>query len=83
MPLAEFLRLMAESHITLIHGKCGKRLKGQWHFEFGGLVWGFWLVYWGFFCLGFFEGGGGTEMTQRECVLDWVNFVSSHAAVMI
>lgn len=30
MPLAEFLRLMAQSHITLIHGKCGKLLKGQW-----------------------------------------------------
>lgn len=56
MPLAEFLRLMAESHITLIHGKCGKLLKGQWHFEFGGFVWGFWLVYWVFFCLGFFWG---------------------------
>lgn len=45
MPLAEFLRLVAQSHITLIHGKSGKLLKGQWYFRFGGLVFGY--FFWG------------------------------------
>lgn len=27
--LAEFLRLMAQSHVILIHGKCGRLLKGK------------------------------------------------------
>lgn len=90
MPLAEFLRFIAQSHITLIHGKCGKLLKDSG--ILGLVVWvlvsGFCLFIFvglfGWFCsgLGFLCGHGVTQMTHK-CVLDLVNFASSHSARII
>lgn len=62
MPLAEFLRLMAQSHITLIHGNVENCWKDSGILSL--VVWFLAFVFLGFF----FWWWGDTNDTERMCV---------------